>query len=513
MRRGIPRRSVLIGAATVPLAATGLAGTATGHAGAATAATGTASPATPAAKRPKVLVIGLDGAMLHRIRDAEAPHLKRLMADGLAAPSSLYTAPMARTESGPGWSTVLTGVWPDKHKVRDNSFSGADLGTYPDFLTYVEREKPALRTYAVASWGPIPDTIISGEVDDKVATPGEEYDAGTTERAVAQLRDGQPDALFLQLDNVDHAGHESGGASQEYLDALAGVDAQVGELLAAVEGRPSYGEEDWLIMVTADHGHTDAGGHGGSDWNERQTFVIANGPGIAAGSERDDVRLVDVAATALAHLGIEADPAWKLDGVPLGEKVADAFDSVRGELEKAVDETGIAPSVLGWTHTAPDGWKVDNARMGGGGVTEWRGWSFTTDAFWTRTQADQRRELNVRSRGVFAVADPDEWADGQDTEGTFDSTLVSPAWKVTGGTTATLSFVSHYLHDPGQTAQVLVAYDDGEPRTVKTYGADAVARHEKLTLDVPAGASSARVSFRCAGDNTWFWALDAVRLG
>ncbi|WP_369199720.1 alkaline phosphatase family protein [Streptomyces sp. PU-14G] len=510
MSRGISRRSLLAGA-SASLAAGTLASPAYAAADPRGGRAGHAADRTP-----KVLVIGLDGAMLHRIEEAEAPHLRGLAAAGLAAPSALYTSPMARTESGPGWATILTGVWPDKHKVRDNSFQGADLAAHPDFLTRVERAKPSLRTYAVASWAPITDTLVSAEVDGKDASPADEYDEGTTRRAVTQLRDAQPDALFLQLDNIDHAGHSSGGASQEYLDAIAGADAQVGRVLAAVEARPTYADEDWLIMVTADHGHTDAGGHGGSDPNERATFVLATGAGIEAGTTREDVRLVDVAATALAHLGIPARAEGDLDGRPLGERPQDAFDTLRERLRGAVDEDGIEPGVLGFTHTPPPGWRVDNSRMGTGGMTEWRGWSFTTDAFWTRTQRDQRRELNVRARGVFAVADPDEWADGGGARGPFDSTLLSPAWPVTGGQRATLRFVSHYAHDPGQTAQVLVSYDsDGgtAPQVVKEYDADALAREEAIELAVPAGASRARVSFRCAGENTWFWAVDAVRLG
>ena len=500
MSRGISRRSVLVGAAAVPLAAGVLA------------SAGPTATARAAARKPKVLILGLDGTMLHKVEEAKAPRLQKLIAQGLAAPSTLYTSPMARTESGPGWATILTGVWPDKHGVEDNSFAGADFGGYPDLLTRAERANPDLRTYAVASWAPIPDTIVSAEVDEKVATPEAEYDTGTTKRAVAALTDGDPDAVFVQLDNVDHAGHESGGASQAYLDAIAGVDAQAGQIVDAMEARGSYGEEDWLVLVTADHGHTDAGGHGGSDPNERRTFVVARGAGIPAGSRREDVRLVDVAATALAHLGVEADPEWGLDGRSLTEDVSDAFDSVRGELEKAVDETGIDGSVLGFTHTAPGGWSVDNARMGTCGVTEWRGWAFTTDAFWTAAERDQQRELNVRSRGVFAVADPDEWADKDDRDGTFDSTLVSPEWDLPPGG-ATLRFASHYRHDAGQTAQVLVSYDGGEPQPVKTYTADALATREELKLAVPSGASKARVHFRCAGDNTWFWAVDDVRIG
>ncbi|MEU3859711.1 alkaline phosphatase family protein [Streptomyces sp. NPDC028722] len=86
-----------------------------------------ASAARAAAKTPKVLVIGLDGTLLSRIRDADTPHLDALMAGGPTAPSSICANPFAPTLSGPGWSTIITGVWPDKHNVKDNTFTGHDF--------------------------------------------------------------------------------------------------------------------------------------------------------------------------------------------------------------------------------------------------------------------------------------------------------------------------------------------------------------------------------------------------
>ncbi len=464
-----------------------------------------------AARTPKVLVIGLDGTLLNRIKDADAPNLDALMAAGLTAPSSIYANPFAPTLSGPGWSTIITGVWPDKHNVKDNNFTGQKFAQYPDFLTRIETAKPSLSTYAVSSWAPITDTVFSSKVDTRVSTPSAEYDTGTTSRAVARLRDADPDAVFVQLDNVDHAGHSYGAASSQYLDALHGVDTQVGQLVAAVKGRASYPNEDWLIMVTADHGHTDAGGHGGSSRPERQTFMIATGTGTAPGSVRYDVRMPDVAASALAHLGIAIDPAWGLDGRPLQQPVADDFDTLRPQLGTRVDESGIGAGILGFTHTPPAGWSVDNSAMGTGGVTEWRGWSFTTDEFWTAAQVDQQRESNVRARNVFAVADGDEWNDKSVT-GTFDSTLVSPAHPVTGGTTATLTYTTYYREEAPQKGEVLVSYDGAAPVAVRTYTADVPSRTETVALQVPAGAKTARVRFRYTGGNNWYWVIDGVRI-
>ncbi|WP_174250465.1 alkaline phosphatase family protein [Streptomyces globosus] len=486
---------------------------------AAEAAAREAAARTAAAPVPKVLVIGLDGAVLDRVKAAAAPHLKGLMAQGLTAESLLYANPMAATSSGPGWSTVATGVWPDKHGVRDNSFTGKNYTAHPDFLTRVENSAPHLNTYAAADWEPVTSTdqngpIFSAKVDKRLSLKGDRdgyrsEDPKVAAAAAAELRGGNPDAAFVYLGEIDAAGHSSGAASQAYLDAVARVDALVGQLLAAVGQRPTLAQENWTILVTTDHGHTPSGGHGGSGPAERGTFVLAKGAGIPAGSVRHDVRAVDVAATALAHLGVSVAG---LDGVPLGTPDGDPFDALRPQLRTRVDETGIPAATRGFTHTPPPGWSVDNSRMGSGGTTEWAGWAFATDEFWSQSQRDQWRELNVRSRDVFAVADSDEWDDKAHT-GTFDSTLATPKWPVTGGSTATLRYRSHYRHEAGQTAQVLVSYNGAAPVLVKSHTADAVARNEAVTLRIPQGATDVQVRFRYAGDNNWYWAVDDVTLG
>ncbi|MEW2446098.1 hypothetical protein AB0896_00800 [Streptomyces parvulus] len=109
--------------------------------------------------------------------------------------------------------------------------------------------------------------------------------------------------------------------------------------------------------------------------------------------------------------------------------------------------------------------------MGTGGVAEWRGWTFTTDEFWTSARRDQSRESNIRARNVFAVADGDEWY-GKSVTGTFDSTLVSPAYPVTGGRTATLTYTAYHRHESPQKGEVLVSCDGAAPVSVRTYTAD-----------------------------------------
>ena len=49
----------------------------------------------------------------------------------------------------------------------------------------------------------------------------------------------------------------------KYRTAFEVADVLVGRLVAAIQARPTYADEDWLILMCTDHGRTDEGGHGG----------------------------------------------------------------------------------------------------------------------------------------------------------------------------------------------------------------------------------------------------------
>ncbi|MFE5299798.1 alkaline phosphatase family protein [Streptomyces sp. NPDC056632] len=506
---GISRRTVLAAAgATAAVAATGLAA-------APTARAATAAPTLPqGTSKDKVLFVGMDGLRHDRIDAAKAPTLKSLMANGTYGRSLLYANPMAATSSGPGWSTISTGVWPDKHGVKDNTFAGRDYGTYPGFLARLHQVRPELSLFAAVDW-PELDTYgtVTPGADAKLVYDNDYAvnDLTITRITEEVLRDQNPDVLFVYFGETDEIGHTYGAASPRYTDAIDVQDAYLGRLLAAIQARPSYATERWTVIVATDHGHTDAGGHGGSSIEERRTFVLAQGPGIAAGARPVDTRLVDVAATVFRQLGITPDPAWGLDGKPIQDRSTDPFDALHPSLGGRVDETGIPAGVLGFTHTAPSGWSVVNNAMGTGGMTEWRGWAFATDEFWSRSQRDQWRELNVRARGVFAVADSDEWAD-KSFSGTYDSTLVSPAYAVTGAARVTLDFTTLYRQEGAQSAQILASFNGGTPTVVRSYTADVVSQPQSVTVPVPAGASNVSFRFRYTGSNNWYWVIDGVRV-
>ncbi|ROO88170.1 type I phosphodiesterase/nucleotide pyrophosphatase [Actinocorallia herbida] len=476
-----------------------------------------AAPAHAAAPGNRhVVVFGVDGARWDKVQSLSLPTLDGLAATGYASPTWLYSSPLAQTLSGPGWSTNLTGTWPDKHKVVDNTFLLNALGTTPSFLNLVESNNGAFGTYAGVDWKPIGDNIIGSGLDREYVLNGDAngYPAEDTKiqtDAASYLRNNGPHASFVYFGEVDIAGHDSGGASTAYAQAMQSTDARIGAVIDAVKSRPTYAQEEWLFLVTADHGHTDAGGHGGDSKLERTSFVIANGPGVPVSSPSVKPKNVDVAATALDWLGVPR-PA-NLDGQPITTASTDPFDAQWPLLAARQDETGIPATTLGWTKTFPSGWSVDNSAMGTGGMAEWRGWTLTDDEFWTATQTGQDRENNVRARGVFAVAESDEWAD-KTFSGTYTTTLVSPNVSVAGKTTLPISFVSHYLQEGGQRATVLVSFDGGADQQLLQYSANAKSRLVNLTATVPAGAQNAKIKFRLSNaNNNWYWVVDAPVFG
>ncbi len=283
------------------------------------------------ARGKKVLVIGIDGVRPDVLARLETPNIDALIADGCY---SGRVTTRAQTISGPAWSSILTGVWPDKHKVVSNDLSTNEYGWYPDFLTRLEMVDPEFSTFAVVDWPPLGvrasgGPMISDSVDAKLNFDGDLQgyplaDSQSVSAAVRFIRNQDPDAMFVYIGNPDVAAHEHGGLSEEYYSSIRIADDQVGALMRALRQRlRTHRNEDWLILVTTDHGHRDEGGHGGTSLEERTVFYLASGPSAIKGRPEPHANHVDIAITAMAHLGVEADSAWDLDGRVAGLRRSD----------------------------------------------------------------------------------------------------------------------------------------------------------------------------------------------
>lgn len=292
-----------------------------------------AAPAQAAEPVKKVLYIGIDGTRFDAIDKADTPQLDALMKDGIYSPTCLILGERYRkndTVSGPGWSSILTGVWADKHGVQNNSFAGRSYEQFPHFFARLKEVRPKVQTASYVTWEPIHKFIVSAadesvnfEQKDHGILDYDRYDTQATDAAVKQLAEGQPDVVFLYLGQVDVAGHAKGfhPTVPEYIAAIERADKLVGRAAAAMKGRKTFADEDWLVLVTSDHGGKGTGHGGGHNTPEiLNSFLIVSGPSAQRGQFAEQVYLVDAPVTALAHLGVAAKPEWKLDGRSVGLK-------------------------------------------------------------------------------------------------------------------------------------------------------------------------------------------------
>lgn len=106
----------------------------------------------------------------------------------------------------------------------------------------------------------------------------ERIDAEIASIATAALRQKGFDAGFVYFGEIDDVGHIFGLAGDEYRDAIRRVDAHVKKVLSEVSRRSDELGEDWLVVITTDHGHLDEGGHGGTTDRERESWIITWSP-------------------------------------------------------------------------------------------------------------------------------------------------------------------------------------------------------------------------------------------
>ncbi len=294
----------------------------------------------------RVLMMGIDGCrrdvMEQVIKDGSAPHFTKIATEGHAcwnmeAGGQLIGVLNQPTISGPGWSTLFTGVFANKHGVLHNGakFSAGHFKQYPHFFRYLRELKPSAWLGSVVgdTWPEVNSILIAGsgenlannntivatEVVKEGAATRELTDANVAKEAVHCLTAENPDVLFLHFLDVDHAGHQFGFSPEipTYISTLRALDKQIGTVLEAMQKRPQFKDESWLIIVTTDHGGIKKG-HGGQSPEERQIFAFFNAPGFKPTAERDGKVFQSlVTPTVLDFLQVPIKPEWGFESAPL----------------------------------------------------------------------------------------------------------------------------------------------------------------------------------------------------
>ncbi len=141
-----------------------------------------------------------------------------------------------------------------------------------------------------------PDADLMSPFDDARYAP---WPGGFSE-ASAALVAGDAELVVLLVGAVDLAGHSTGAGSEPYRDAALAADHALEKAL----GRIDLSRD--AVVITADHGHTNRGGHGGLEPEVVTVPLVLAGAGVRPGATLFDARLIDVSPTVAALLGIPA---------------------------------------------------------------------------------------------------------------------------------------------------------------------------------------------------------------
>jgi predicted AlkP superfamily pyrophosphatase or phosphodiesterase len=276
--------------------------------GYATASLLTAQPTVPA---PHVIVIGIDGLSVDGVQTASTPRLHELMARGAWTLEARGVMP---TLSSPNWESIIGGAPPEQHGITSNGYfrrlvefapacHDAD-GKFPTIFGILRDQRPESLIAIFHEWGGFANLVEPRAPDVMQHEPNGER---TIAAALAYWKANRPTLMFLHLDGVDHAGHETNWLSRTYYDAVSQADAYVGQMLDMVADEHAWNST--FVLVTSDHGGT-RHGHGRNSLAEILIPWILAGPGVRAGQLSAPVNTYDTAVTLAWIFSLETPPCW-----------------------------------------------------------------------------------------------------------------------------------------------------------------------------------------------------------
>lgn len=235
----------------------------------------------------RVVLVVADGLRLDT--SYGLPTLDRLRQVGVDARARSHFPTLSR----PNYVSILTGVDPSWSGVRTNDY---DRRVPLDSLMARARAAGLRVAFATDEARSVP-TFFAGEFDAAVLSP---WADGVVAAGRIAIERGD-ELVILILTDADKAGHAFGAASPAYRQAARTLDRKLGEILAS-----GVDLSRDAVVVVADHGHVDPGGHGGNEPEVLYVPLVLAGAGVEAGATVLGARLIDVAPTVAALLGIPA---------------------------------------------------------------------------------------------------------------------------------------------------------------------------------------------------------------
>ncbi|MEQ9217326.1 MAG: alkaline phosphatase family protein [Cyclobacteriaceae bacterium] len=297
----------------------------------------------------KAVMILLDGIPTDVIQRVSTPNMDEIAHVGGFA--TAYVGGMkdgysqTPTVSAPGYMNMITGVWAHKHNVRDNAVETPNYH-YWNIFRVAETVNPSLETAIFSTWednrtkligegkesaGSIKlDYSFDGFEVDTIRFPHKadrkfifDIDELVSKEAARYIEEEAPDLSWVYLEFTDDMGHKFGD-SPEMDDAVMKADVQVGRIWEAIKKRETMGE-DWMIVITTDHGRKpkDGKGHGGQTDRERTTWICTNQSNLNE-SFNQHPGIVDIMPSLLTHMKINPPDELKaeIDGVSFTDKIS-----------------------------------------------------------------------------------------------------------------------------------------------------------------------------------------------
>ncbi|HTE32579.1 MAG TPA: alkaline phosphatase family protein [Chryseolinea sp.] len=295
-------------------------------------------------KKPKVVFIIVDGIAGDVIQKLNPPVLAEISKAGgftlahVGGGKGTYSE--TPTISAVGYNSLLTGTWANKHNVWDNDIAAPNYN-YWNLFRIARASNPALKTAVFSTWednrtkligeglqqaGNISvDYKFDGLEHDTVKYPHDtasvyiqRIDVAVSDEAAKVISAEGPDLSWVYLEFTDDMGHKFGDSPQ-FHDAIMAADKQIGKIWDAIKKREKELDEDWLIVITTDHGRDATTGqrHGGQSDRERSTWIVTNAKERNARFDQNP-GIVDIFPTICYHLGIQIpdDVRREVDGIP-----------------------------------------------------------------------------------------------------------------------------------------------------------------------------------------------------
>lgn len=205
-------------------------------------------------KAPKVLYIIADGARGTAVRDADIPTLKSLIPTAIYSWNSLADATVSTDATN--WADMITGVKKEKHNVLTEDFAGNNLATYPTIFQRIKSSRPTIRIAAFSASPAFKANLTGGtDVSETFGT-----DAALKDRMVSFLATDTASLVIGEFAAIEAAGKSDPVNGFDLVNnaafktAINTFDTQLGAILGAIKARPTYANENWLIIVASNKG-------------------------------------------------------------------------------------------------------------------------------------------------------------------------------------------------------------------------------------------------------------------